>query len=133
MADFAGYLAQLARIGGPVVALVGGLIYYYDRRAHEDHEAEQSRLDRMDARITDLQDRVAEMRDDLIAQADKIRSLQEELAEAERTVAQKDGRIERLQAKVDVLQQQVARLREGSDPALAASGDTMDAEAGGLT
>ncbi|MFB6374104.1 MAG: hypothetical protein ABEN55_13550 [Bradymonadaceae bacterium] len=50
----------------------GGVLWYLDQRADREHEAEQSELDRLQARVGRLEQLVGEQRDELQTQHTKI-------------------------------------------------------------
>jgi len=51
VSSLVGYFLTLAKVGGPVLAFAGVLVWYQDRRATEDHDSEQAQLDRLQSRI----------------------------------------------------------------------------------
>jgi len=127
----------MMKIVGPIVTALagivagsGGVIWYMDQRASEDHEAYQSEMDRAMSRIErmeevngalrkDLEDLRGELRDQhdkIIDQGKTISSLRQELAEAERIKAEKDGEITRLRSEIDAMESRLSRIEEVSQP-----------------
>jgi chromosome segregation ATPase len=125
------------KIIGPLVAALagilggsGGVIWYMNQRASEEHKAQQAEIDRTIKRIERLEQVNAELREDLedlrgelrdqhdkiIAQGETISTLRQELAEAEREKAAKDGEITRLRSEIDALETRLDRIEEASQP-----------------
>jgi len=123
MGEILKMIASAAGDYGPQVLLaalaVGGIIWYVDRRASEDHDSEQSQIDRLADRVTELESKVDKQRTQLDAYAEKLAKVRAELSQAEIAKGRKDAQITRLQAEVDALQQKVRRLEQESEPSLA--------------
>jgi len=123
------YLATVGKFGGPFIAVAGLAIWYVDRRAAENHQGEQSQIDRLTKRVERLEGKVGDQRDKLDEYSRELAQVREKLGKAYQENGEKEARVRKLQRKVEALQQKVRRLEEQSEPCIGtAPTDPADGE-----